>query len=396
MGQQVHIEMIGGLAGDMFLAASLDAGLIEHAALEEVLSAVGLGEISVHANEVKRYGIKGRHIDFSGWDASEEKDHRHLSEIERMITDSALSQGVKARAIAMFRMLGEVEASTHDIPLEHVHFHEIGAVDSILDFVGAAYVIESLPEVKWSAGAVPTGKGMVHVSHGPMPSLAPATAKLLKGFSLQARDIEAELVTPTGATILKALGLHEPGIPAGVLSGEGYGAGTRDFDGLANVVRLTLFETAQAGLVRERVVRCVAELDDESPEVLAHAEALFLERGALDVVRVPVMMKKGRVGVQLSVLCKPEDADSMARELLRHTSTFGVRIEQVDRVALEREQREVQTAQFGAVRVKVGMLDGEVIKVVPEYESCAARSREHGVPITNIYDAARRASQEQE
>jgi len=393
--KHIHIDMIGGLAGDMFLAASLNAGLVEKSELEKVLSMVGIGQIAIALEQVKRYGIKGWHVSFSGWPPEQERDHRHLSEIEEMITSSALEVRVKTRAIEMFRELGKVESDTHDIPLEHVHFHEIGAIDSILDFVGAAYVIEAHQGATWSAGHVPTGQGMVQVSHGPMPALAPATAKLLEGFSLRARDIEGELVTPTGATILKVLGLETPSLPSGVLRGEGYGAGTKDFDGFANVVRLTLYDTEATGLTRERVVRCLAEIDDDTPEVLAHAEQVFLELGALDVVRTPVMMKKGRAGTQLAVLCRPEAADAMARAMLVHTSTFGVRFEELERVALEREIQTVETS-FGKIEVKVGSLDGVVLKGSPEYNSCAAAAREHDVSIREVYDAARLAWRQQQ
>ena len=395
MTKHIHIDMIGGLAGDMFLASSLGAGLVEKSELEKVLSAVGIGQIEITLEEVKRYGIKGWHLAFSGWPPEQERDHRHLSEIEEMITKSALEGRVKDRAIEMFRELGKVESETHDIPLAHVHFHEIGAIDSILDFVGAAYVIESQQGATWSAGHVPTGQGMVQVSHGPMPALAPATAKLLEGFSLRARDIEGELVTPTGATILKVLGLERPSMPSGVLRGEGYGAGTKDFDGFANVVRLTIFETEATATTRERVVRCVAEIDDDTPEVLAHAEQVFLKLGALDVIRTPVFMKKGRAGTQLAVLCRPEDADAMARAMLVHTSTFGVRFEALERLALEREIREVSTA-FGPIEVKVGLLDGAVIKGSPEYESCARAALQHDVSIREVYDAARSSWRQQQ
>lgn len=379
--------MIGGLAGDMFLAASIDTGLITRDALQAELRKVGLGEVVVHAETVKRYGMRATHVSFSGWDPEHEADHRHLSEIESMIRASGLDEGVKDRAIAMFYALGEVESKAHDIPLETVHFHEIGAIDSILDFVGAAYVLETV-DATWSSGRVPSGHGTIDTSHGVMPAVAPATAKLLKGFTMQPRGIEGELVTPTGATILNILGLQTSTLPGGVLTDEGFGAGTKDFEGFANVVRLTVFdvEREDARIPREDVVRLVAEIDDETPEVLAHAEQVLLDAGALDVVRTPVTMKKGRAGIRVAVLARPQDVDRLGEVLLRQTSTFGVRIEPCTRMALVRDMVEVDT-EFGAIRVKRGWLGDEILKASPEYEDCARAAAHHEVPLRRVYDA---------
>lgn len=389
--QRIHIEMIGGLAGDMFLAASIDAGLVNQGELEEALGLVGLGPIQIQTEQVTRHGIKGRHLKFTGWDPSQERDHRHLSEIERMLRDSDLPSKVRERAIELFRVLGEVEADTHDIPLERVHFHEVGAIDSILDFVGAAYVIES-NEARWTAGRVPTGQGMIETSHGTMPALAPATAKLLVGFELDPRGVDGELVTPTGATILRGLRVHEaaPARP-GALLGGGFGAGTRDFDGFANVVRLTIHEEVSTpGGSRDRVVRLCAEVDDEPAELLAHAEQVLLGHGALDVTRTPVTMKKGRLGTQLAVLCRPRDRDRMVELILWHTSTFGVRVEELERFKLEREIVEVDTP-WGTVRAKLGSWKGRQLKASPEYEDCARLARQVEVPLRRVYAAAQAA-----
>lgn len=384
-GTHIHIEMIGGLAGDMFLAAALDAGLVTVDELEGVFGELGLGRIEVHAETVKRYGIKSTHIEFSGWPEEEERDHRHLSEIEEMISTSALSDGVKARAIELFRFLGESEAQTHDIPIEKVHFHEIGAIDSILDFVGAAYVLATT-DATWSAGKVPGGQGMVMMSHGLMPAIAPATARLLTDFVIEPRDVEGELVTPTGATILKALGVREPGLKSeGRLTGTGFGAGTKDFDSFANVTRLSVYDTGTTErFERDQVVRLETDLDDEHPEVLAHVESMLLDAGAIDVTRASLSMKKGRMGARLEVLCAVERSQEFAELLFRNTSTFGVRVVPVERLILRREVGVVSTSG-GDVRIKRGYLGEELLKVTPEFEDCAAIAKRDGVPIAEVY-----------
>lgn len=393
--KHVHIEMIGGLAGDMFLAAAIDVGLITSSELSAALSKVGLGEIEVVAQSVKRYGIEATHVSFRGWDPSLERDHRHLSEIEQMIDASALPTNVKFRAISLFRTLGEVEARTHDIPVEEVHFHEIGAIDSILDFVGAAVVLERV-QGSWSAGEVPCGEGMVQMSHGPMPAVAPATARLLEGFVMAPTGVKGELVTPTGATILRSLRVSEPGMRvSGKLTGVGFGAGSKDFEGRANVVRLSVFDVGTKGVTRferEVVTQLSADIDDESAEVTAHAEQLLWEAGALDVTRHAVGMKKGRLGVRLMALCREDRAEELGEMMLRHTSTFGVRVERVERWVLGREVVEVETP-YGGIAVKLGKLGEEVIKATPEYEACGKAAREHEVSVQRVVDATRAAAQ---
>lgn len=386
--------MVGGLAGDMFIAAAIHAELITADELSQVLSTLGLGTIKVLATSVMRHGIESTHVSFMGWDASQERDHRHLSEINTMIASSTLTDAVKARATAMFRLLGEVEASTHNIPLETVHFHEIGAIDSILDFVGAAYIIETL-QASWSASAVPVGEGIVEMSHGPMPAMAPATAKLLTGFTLSPTGIHGELVTPTGATILKELGVHTPGLTlSGELQRAGFGAGSKDFDAIANVVRLSVYRTSpqtHARFQMDTVMRIEADLDDESPEVMAHAERVLLEAGALDVTRHAVTMKKGRLGVRLGVLCLPADAERMAELVFVHTSTFGVRVEEISRWVLSRSFESVETP-YGEVVVKIGRMGTKVVTISPEHDACAACAATHNVPVQRVHDAAREAA----
>ena len=258
----VHLDLVGGIAGDMFLAAAIDAGLVDVVELEAGLRTLGLGaELTIRTEHTRRGAIAGTRVWFADWDPSADADHRHLSTIEQMISDSELAEGVKARAIALFNVLGAAESKIHDIPMERVHFHEVGAVDSILDFVSAAWILESL-DATWSFGSVPTGRGMIETAHGTIPVPAPATAEMLAGMRLVQRDVEMELVTPTGAAILASLDATELRRD-GALRGIGYGCGTRDPAALSNVVRMMAFDDtagATTGWQTERIARVETEI----------------------------------------------------------------------------------------------------------------------------------------
>ncbi|RAL22121.1 nickel pincer cofactor biosynthesis protein LarC [Lujinxingia litoralis] len=392
MTTHLHLDLLGGLAGDMFLAAAIDAGLVDVARLEAALGTLGLGAVRVHQERVVRGAIEGVHVRFEGWDPAMESDHRHLSTIEAMIAESGLSAGVKARATEMFRTLGRAEATVHGIELERVHFHEVGAVDSILDFVAAAWVMEEV-DATYSFGAIPAGSGTIETAHGTIPVPAPATAKLLEGFEITHRDVATEFVTPTGAAILATVA-SRPGTRQGRLKASGFGCGTRDFGSHSNVVRLVVLEqgASPAGepWERDEVVQLVCEIDDLQPELMASVEATLFEAGALDVVREPVLMKKGRHGERLSVLCEAGRQEALLKAIFVHTTTFGVRVLPMARVKLRRTRCEVSTA-FGEVHVKVGWLGNEAIKATPEYEECRALAEQHGVSVHRVYLAAQEA-----
>ncbi len=390
--------MLGGIAGDMFLAASLDAGLVDVNALQAALSSLGVGDIRLVTERVRRGAISGTHVRFEGWDPDQERDHRHLSTILEMLDNSGLDEPVREQAKQMFRTLGESESKVHDIPLETVHFHECGALDSIFDFVSAAFIIETT-HASWSAGPVPTGSGTVQTDHGTVPVPVPATADILAGFELVARPVQAELVTPTGATILKTLRQLNPGFdrPRATVRSVGYGAGTRELDALSNVVRFLVLETdeqqhpqptrVEDAQTRDIVSRLSCDIDDMNPELFASVEERLFEAGALDVVREAVLMKKGRQATRLSVLCRQQEADVLADVLFAETTTFGLRLEQVERLKLARELVEVQLAN-GAVRVKVGYRHGRAIKAAPEYADCERLADETGRPVREVYDEA--------
>lgn len=381
----IHLDLVGGLAGDMFLAAAIDAGLVDVDALTATLRTLGLGPVRIETQHAVRGAIAGTHVAFAGWDPAHDADHRHLSTIEKMLAESGLSDGVKATATRLFRLLGAAEAKIHGIELERVHFHEVGAVDSILDFVSAAWIIERAGAT-WSCSAIPAGRGSIITAHGEIPVPAPAAAELMRGMPIQPRDVQAELVTPTGAAILAGI---TPQFRArgGVLTGSGYGLGTRDLPEVSNVVRMLVFEDTAAGYTTDRVVRLEAEVDDQTPEQLAAARDTLTRAGAVDVTFTPVSMKKGRLGTRVTVLGPLDTRDSLLTAMFRATTTFGVRIDEVSRATLRREVVTV-TTEYGEVRVKFGWLGDEVVRRTPEYEDCAAAALRHSVDLGVVFAAA--------
>lgn len=392
----IHLDPLGGLAGDMFIAAAIDAELVTADALEETLETLGLGAPQVLAEPARRKGLTGTHVRFALPEADEET-HRHLSTILELLDESGLSPAVRDRAQAMFRRLGTVEAQIHGLSVEEVHFHEVGALDSIFDLVAAAWLIEET-DATWSLAPISVGSGTTDIAHGTVPLPVPATAELLQDFELAARSVGAELVTPTGATILATLRAEDRlgARPDGRLRSVGYGAGTRELSELANVVRFTVLAPGTSDPDAEtvdEVCRLSCDIDDMTPEALAHVEERLREEGALDVVREAVLMKKGRQGSRLSVLCRPADRERIVEIMLRDTSTFGLRDETVRRVKLARRCQPVDTP-FGTVSVKFGFRDGTALKATPEYDDCAARAAEHGVPFREVYQAAQSAGRD--
>ena len=331
---------------------------------------------------------------------------RSLSAIEAMLGGAALDEGVKRMALKAFRLLGESEAKIHNVPVEEIHFHEVGAVDAIVDIVAASAGVVELERrarqetgggVRWHCSAVNVGGGMVECAHGTFPVPAPATADLLRGVPTYSAHLQKELVTPTGAALLRAIGPGFGQQPAMRVSAIGYGAGTRDPKGFPNVLRLMVGDSgervetgrqseADEGRA-ETVVVLETAVDDMDPQVVAHVAERLLERGALDVMTSAVGMKKGRQGVLLTVLAEEGTAASLEDLLLRETSTLGVRRRREERARLGREHISVET-EFGPVRVKVGRRDGEELNARPEFEDCRMAADGRGVPLKRVMDAA--------
>lgn len=400
-----YFDCFSGAAGDMILAALLDAGC-PVSVLHETLRALNLPGVTLTHEKVKRHGIAASYVRVQvGPEAP--KKHRHLHHIEKIIADARLDAAVATRARAIFRRLAEAEAAVHDTTVEKVHFHEVGAADAIVDIVGAAAGLHALRIDDFAASEIPTGHGTVVCEHGLMPVPAPATARLLVGVPLAACDEAGELTTPTGAAILTTLCRRFGPPPALKITAVGYGAGTREGKTRANILRLIVGEPADAaaaaasaaahadGEHADVVAVLEAQLDDATGQSLAFAAQSLLDAGALDVFLVPIIMKKGRPGQLINVLCRPADADGLTARLFAATSTFGVRRTIATRARLARRHETVATP-YGDVRVKIGRDPaGRVVQAQPEYEDCAAAAARAGVALGRVQEAARSAWMQQ-
>ena len=436
-----YIDCFAWIAGDMLLGALVDAG-VPTQVLEDATAALGLGA-SLRIERVDRSGIactkvhvlEGDHLAEAhaemaeahghGHEHSHKHEHAHaeneahahghshshehthdgvththehshahgrsLSAIRRLIHDAALAEPVKQTAIRAFELLGHAEAKIHNVPVEEIHFHEVGAVDAIVDIVAASAGIHSLNVAAWHSSAINVGGGTVVCAHGTFPVPAPATADLLRGLPTYSAHVEQELVTPTGAALLRAIDPIFGPQPAMRVERIGYGAGTRNSKEFPNVLRVSVGEASETetvtGVNCETVTVMETALDDLSPQVLAYVAETALARGALDAMLTPVIMKKGRPGTLLTVLCNPADSAALERLILTETSTLGVRIRQERRTCLERRHIPVAT-EYGEIRIKVGTLDGETMNAAPEYEDCRAAAARHKVAIKQVQQAA--------
>lgn len=394
MVRTLYFDCFAGASGDMILGALLDLGL-DFEALRAELRKLPLRGYELARSEVRRAHLRGMKFDvrIEGEDhvthSASGHAHRRLEEILQLIRESALSEGVKGRAEEVFRRLAQAEARAHGCAVEEVVFHEVGAVDSIVDIVGACVGFELLRIERFLASPVHVGRGLRGCAHGRYPIPVPATAELLKGARVYTSDIEAELVTPTGAALLSTVCESFGPLPEMHLEGIGYGAGTRDFPDFPNLLRVMLGDTRSVGSGPqwERLLVLEANVDDANPQVLGHFLEMALRAGALDVFYVPVVMKKSRPGVLLVVLCRPEDREALLGLIFRETTTLGVRMAEVERCALRREIVSVQT-RYGTVPVKVASLGEEIVNAAPEFEACRQLAEQHRVPVRELMWAA--------
>ena len=449
-----YLDCFAGISGDMFLGALVDAG-VPPPVLEEAAEAMKVGA-SLQFETVDRSGIsakkvhvldRGRLADAPGVsglavqqqsqpyaqhaktqhqhgtghsslptieDMAELHTHdfgsahgRSLREIRSLIQESALASQVKTLAIHVFELLGNSEAKIHNVPMEEIHFHEVGAVDAMVDIVASSAGIVHLQIAQWHCSPVNVGGGMIRCAHGVFPVPAPATADLLRGLPTFSAHVQKELTTPTGAALLRALSPSFGPQPAMAVENIGYGAGTRNPPNFPNVLRLLIGERVSEPLpahkaeesavvpdqrqahshAAQTVAVLETALDDTTPQVLAYVAELALKLGALDVMLTPVVMKKGRPGTMLTVLANPEDASRFEQMLLRETTTLGLRVRQERRVCLDRAHTIVHTL-FGSIRVKTGSLNGETLNAHPEFEDCRRIAEERGVPLKQVHAAA--------
>lgn len=385
----VYLDCVGGIAGDMMCAALLDAGASE-AALREVPGRLGLPDVELRVERTERHGIGALHLDVL--DPHEGHHDRSWRVIRRQLADADLSDGVRERALAVFERLAEVESSVHGVALDDVHFHEIGAVDTLIDVVGAVTLLAQLAASRVVCSPLPMGGGTTRAAHGVLPLPAPATAALLVGAPVFGVTLQAELVTPTGAALAATLADGWGALPAMTLRKVGYGAGTADFPERANLVRVLLGEASDVAL--GEVVVLETNLDDLLPELVPDAAEHCFAVGALDVWTAPVTMKKGRPGWVLSALARPAAQEAVARAMLEHTSALGVRVARWARYEL---QREVMTVHVDGrpVRVKLGRLDGRIVNVAPEHDDCADVAARGRTAVQSIWAAALAAAREE-
>lgn len=376
----------------MMLGAMVDAG-VSLAVLNEAAESLHLGA-RLEAREVVRGGIRGTKVDVVISEIQEEAKgkvpHRHLDVILKMIHASSLSVNVRAQAAKAFQMLGAAEAEIHSIPLEKVHFHELGAVDTIIDIVCSARGAEWLGVDKWIASTLNVGSGTVVCRHGRLPVPAPATLKLLEGALIYASGAEMERVTPTGAALLRMLDVEYKPLPAGRVERTGYGAGGREIDGEINLLRLLTvgLDVALHSEGSTQIVVIETAVDDMNPQLISYLAESLLRAGALDVYRTPVQMKKGRTGILLTVLAKPGMLNAMRDLLFRESSTLGVRWRIEERLELARYFCKVQTP-WGPVSIKVARdAEGKVLNAAPEYEECRELAGNNSIPLKQIMQSA--------
>jgi hypothetical protein len=408
MANHYHLDCSSGIAGDMFLGACLDLGMPLDV-LHDTVARLGLPGVTVESRKANRGGFVGTRFrvlvdgkPLEGPDPEEappsdhhhhhhhEHDHHHhhghsrdLAAIRELIRASDLAVPVKERAVRLFQRLGEAEAKAHGMPIDRVHFHEVGAIDSIVDLVGAAAAVEHLAPGRITCGQVNVGSGRVRTAHGELPVPAPATAELLRGIPVYGGP-GGELTTPTGAVLLAELVEEYLDFPAVVLDGTGYGLGKKELPGQPNALRLLRGHVKEA---RPEVMVVECEVDDLPGEGFGFLMERLLDAGALDVYFTPVQMKKNRPGTLVTLLCRRSRLEALAGILLMESGSLGCRYTSAFRFEAEREILEVETA-FGTVRVKRARLDGRPLAAAPEFEDCRRLALAGGVPWRDVYRAA--------
>ncbi len=405
-----YLECFSGISGDMLLGALVDAG-VPFACLEETTAALNVGA-HLEMRKVSRAGIAAIKVDVITPDTpaaeSEHSHHNHpahshihaphrpLSAIVEIIHSASLTDAVKQRSIHAFQLLGEAEAAIHSVPIEQVHFHEVGAVDTIVDIVCAAAGAETLGQelgvARWLCSPLNVGSGTVVCQHGTLPVPAPATLALLGDAPVYAAGEAMERVTPTGAALLRMLDVRYATLPTMRILKTGYGAGGRETKGQPNLLRLLVGEEGVAETAAAESIAVIETvIDDCNPQLLSYVSELLLAAGAWDVYRASVQMKKGRAGVQVTVLCRPDLVPVLQELLFRETTTIGLRWRLENKVALAREFVEIKTS-LGKVRIKIARFNsGKIANAAPEYEDCRKIAAEHSLPLKRVMEEAMQA-----
>jgi uncharacterized protein (TIGR00299 family) protein len=384
-----YLDCASGISGDMFLATLLDAGL-EPKKLFEELKKISLGFYEFKRTRAMRGGLVGTRVEIrdpGGHPA------RHMADIEKLINESTLADSVKANALKIFSRLAEAEGKLHNMPPGEVHFHEVGALDAIVDVVSACVGLELMEIAELVSSPLNVGGGRIEAAHGTLPVPAPATAELLKGIPIYSSGVEGELVTPTGAAIVSTMAVSYGPIPSMKVERIGYGAGEKNFPNHPNLARIFVGQREEdlrpeAGAPGDELVSIIqANVDDMSPQLYGYFVEQALAAGALDVTCSAVQMKKNRPGVEISIMCETAKADALAQLLFEQTTTIGLRIYEARRKVLDRVSVDVETP-YGKVRVKIAKQNGKIVNVAPEYEDCRKLATEKGIPLKQVLMAA--------
>ncbi len=418
-----YLECFSGISGDMFVGALIDAG-VSVKLLEDTVAALSLGA-RLEVSKVMRSGIAATKVDVWVGDKKEgpaeshghshdhvhphdhghghdhdEHNHDHgrsLTAIRKIISNAAIDDRAKQRALAIFQTLGEAEAKIHGTSIDKIHFHEVGAVDAIVDIVLAAVGSVAVSVDEWVCSPLNVGGGSVQCAHGRLPVPVPAVVEILKGAPVYSSGIEKELTTPTGAAIVKTLVTRFGSVPPCKIEGTGYGAGSREFPGQPNVLRITVGESVAttAGTSPEFISVLEANLDDLNPQVFGYVMDRLFDAGALDVFGTSVQMKKGRPGMLLTVLARTEDKQRLSKLIFAETTTLGIRMREERREVLTRRSQQVQT-QWGEVRMKVANLNGSITNFAPEFDDCRRIATEHNIPLKAVMQEVTRIYLEQQ
>ncbi|MDO9574138.1 MAG: nickel pincer cofactor biosynthesis protein LarC [Candidatus Contubernalis sp.] len=402
----IYFHCFSGVSGDMVLGALLDTGLTSIAYLKEELKKVPLKGYSLEQETVLRGGLSGTR--FKVKEEGQAQPLRTLQDLLKLVEESQLSEIIKEKGLAVFQNLARAEARVHGTTPEQVHFHEVGAVDTVVDVLGALILMEKIGISQIYSSPLHVGSGFVRCNHGLLPLPAPATVELLKGVPVYSRGVKGELTTPTGAALLTTLASGFGPLPAGKMLAVGYGAGSRELEH-PNLLRVLLLEeeikagqpenlqqpgTEDLGsLKKEEILSVETNIDDMNPEIFSFLLEKLFEAGAWDITLTPIYMKKNRPATRLSVLCPPELFPRVSQIIFTETSSLGLRVFRGEKYSLPRDIREV-TTPYGPIRVKVGFLEGEAVTISPEYEDCARAARSQGVPLEQVYRAAQKKGSE--
>lgn len=378
-----YFDCYSGISGDMILGALVDLG-VDPGKIRKALKTLDLKGYKLKTSRVQRGLIAGTKVQVS-LTKSSHHPARKYSDIKKLIADSDLSSTAKKNSLEIFKRIAQVEAAIHDTTMEKIHFHEIGAVDSIVDIVGGVVAIESLKLDKIYASPLNVGEGFVQCAHGCLPVPAPATLKLLQGIPVFSNGIKKELTTPTGAAMIGFYADKFGSLPAMKIVGDGYGAGDHIIAEMPNMLRVVLGEISAES--DEELVLIETNIDDMNPEFYEGTMESLFKAGALDVYLNPIIMKKSRPANKISVLSSETDRQAMTEILLHETSSFGVRYFRIGRTVLEREMKTVNIS-WGSVRIKIGKFNGKVIQISPEYEDCKKIAYKEKVPVKQVYEEA--------